>query len=87
VKVSFHSGRAKIIIMAENGNKRETGNGYRTFEIYKMSIACENGSFSFPRDRAKTFEFFFLSILSEMTFLTRLYRSRKFTVRLFIRRE
>lgn len=50
MKVSFHSGRAKII-KAENGNKGEMGNGYYTFEIYKMSIACESGSFSFPRDR------------------------------------
>ena len=87
VKVSFHSGWIKIIIVEDWKIKGKGKNRYRTFEIYK-SIACENGSFSSPRDWNEAFELFFSRVFSSgVRFLTRLYRSRKFAVRLFIRRE
>lgn len=56
VKISFHSGWAKIITRWEKSR-------YRTFEIYKASTSCENDSSSFSQNRLnflrRLFMFFF----------------------------
>lgn len=90
VKVSFHSGRAKII-MVEDGNRGRGKNRYRIFEIYKMSIVCENGSFSSPPDRNEAFELFFLEysrveyVFNAIVSFTKVRCSPFYTTRIKIR--
>lgn len=74
VKISFHSGWAKIITRWEK-------NGCHTFRIYKASTSCENDSSSFSRDRLNFFDDYL-----RFFFLTRLLRLRKL-VFFSIRRE